>query len=77
MHDPITVSAAELTTPLRRWLRARPERPEAQASAMAYEIAALVALHADSVPKACELIEVLMREMQAQVRTFGVGVEHP
>jgi anthranilate phosphoribosyltransferase len=77
MIDPITQSAAELTTSLRAWLRGRRESPEAQAAAMAYEIAALVARHADSVPQACSLIDAWMREMKSQIRQLGVGIEHP
>jgi hypothetical protein len=75
--DPLTLSAAELTTPLRAWLRARPEPPEAQAAAMAYEIAALVALHSDSVPQACALVDAWLSEMKSQICMLGVGVEHP
>lgn len=77
MIDPITLSAAELTTSLRAWLRARREPPEAQAAAMTYEIAALVARHADSVPQACALLDAWVSEMKSQIRQLGVGVEHP
>jgi hypothetical protein len=77
MTDPITRSAAELTDALRVWLRARREPPEVQASAMAYEIAALIAKHADTVPQACALVDRWMGEMKAQIRTLGVGREHP
>jgi hypothetical protein len=75
--DPTTCSAAELTTALRAWLRARRELPEAQAAAMAYEIAALVAKHADSVPQAFALIDSWAASMKWQIRDLGVGVEHP
>ena len=77
VRDPITRSAAALTTVLRAWLRARPEPPEAQAAAMAYEIAALVALHAETVPQACGLVDAWTAEMKTQIRQLGVGVEHP
>jgi hypothetical protein len=75
--DPLTLSAADLTNALRVWLRARRESPEAQAAAMAYEIAALVALHSDTVPQACALLDAWMTEMKSQIRQLGVGVEHP
>lgn len=75
--DPTTLSAAELTDALRLWLRARQEPPEAQAAAMAYEIAALIAKHATTVPQACDLIDDWMTEMKAQIVQLGVGIEHP
>jgi len=80
MNDPLdalTLSTAELTTAMRAWLRARRDPPPVQASAMAYEIAAIIALHATSVPQAFELIDYWTRAMKEQVRELGVGVEHP
>jgi hypothetical protein len=77
MTDPMTRSAADLADALRLWLRARREPPEVQAAAMAYEIAALIAKHATSVPQACALVDTWMGEMKAQIRTLGVGKEHP
>jgi UPF0716 family protein affecting phage T7 exclusion len=77
MTDAVTRSAAELTTVLRAWLRARREPPEALASAMSYEIAALVALHAGTVTDACALLDAWTETMKDQIRQLGVGVEHP
>jgi hypothetical protein len=75
--DPVTVSAVALSDVLRAWLRARRESPEAQASAMAYESAALIALHAPDVPRACQLVDEWAADMKEQIQQFGVGVEHP
>jgi hypothetical protein len=75
--DRITLSAAALTDHLRAWLRARPEPPEALAAALAYELAALVSLHADRVPDACQLLDEWLATMKAQIVALGVGVEHP
>jgi hypothetical protein len=72
-----TRSAAELTEALRAWLRRRPESPDAQAAAMAYETAALIAKHADSVPQAFALVDEWARSMKWQIHELGIGVEHP
>lgn len=75
--DDCTLSAAALTEHLRAWLRERPEVPEAQAAALAYELAALVSLHADSVPQAYALLDEWLATMKEQIAKLGVGVEHP
>jgi hypothetical protein len=72
-----TQAAANLTTDLRVWLRARPESSAAQTVALAYEIAALVARHCATVPQAVKLIELWTDEMKGQIQEYGVGVEHP
>lgn len=71
------LSAADLTTALRQWLRARPEAPEVQATALVYELAALLALHASTVPQACALVDAWRDKMKEQIQILGVGVEHP
>lgn len=74
-HDIST--AADLTTDLREWLRARPEAPQAQAGALCYEMAALIAFHAPNRTQALLLIDAWRENMRRQVDDFGVGAEHP
>ncbi len=74
--DP-TTRVVNLTEALRAWLRARRESPEVLASAMTYELTALVALHADTVTEACTLLDTWLVDMKRQVHQFGVGVDHP
>ena len=76
MND-LTIATAEFTDVLRAWLRARREPPEVLAGAMAYEPAALIALHASSVAQATELMQWWTGNMSEQIRQLGVGVEHP
>lgn len=75
--DPEAMTAEELTTDLRAWLRARPESPKVQAGALAYELTALMAFHAQSRAQALALIEQWRHVMLEQIDAFGVGVEHP
>jgi len=75
--DPTTLAAADLTTALRTWLRARREPPQVQAAALTYELAAHVAKHASTVGEAFNLLDQWTGQMKAQIATMGVGVEHP
>jgi hypothetical protein len=77
MSDPATQSAADLTTALRAWLRARHESPAVQAAALAYEIAALIATDAPTEPQAFALVDTWAAGMKWQIHAFGIGVEHP
>ena len=75
--DDLTRETAEFTDVLRAWLRARREPPEVLAGAMAYELAALIALHASLVEQATDLMQWWTGNMTEQIRQLGVGVEHP
>jgi hypothetical protein len=66
-----------LSDELRVWLRRRHEAPNIIASAVVYELAALIASGAETVEQAEQLIDVWTDEMKDQVRRLGVGVEHP
>jgi hypothetical protein len=72
-----TLAAAELSTVLRGWLRTRLESDQVQASALAYELAAVIALHAPSPAAALEVIDAFTANMKDQLARCGVGVEHP
>jgi len=74
---PNVLSAAQLTDHLRAWLRARPECAETIATALAYETAALFALHAPSVANAETLVDAWAEDMKEQIRRLGIGIEHP
>ena len=76
-NDTMTVAAAELTESLRVWLRRRREPPTVQAAALAYEMAALVALHAGSVQNAHAVVDAWTEVMKDQIVKLGVEVEHP
>lgn len=67
----------ELSDALRRWLRARPEPHPFQAGALAYELAALIARHAESLPVAYRLVDSWNQIMKEQIAEFGIGHEHP
>ncbi len=75
-NDP-TLRADDLTKALRAWLRARPEPDMIQATALCYELTALIARNAHSVPQAHALLDRWLWEMKEQIATLGVGVEHP
>jgi len=75
--DDVTIATAEFTDVLRAWLRARREPPEVLAGALAYELTALIALHASSQEQAQQLIAWWTGNMHEQIQTLGVGVEHP
>jgi hypothetical protein len=66
-----------LSDELRSWLRRRHEAPNVIASAVVYELTALIAVDAETVDQAEHLIDAWTDEMKDQVRQFGVGVEHP
>jgi hypothetical protein len=75
-HDPVK-AAADVTTALRAWLRARREPSEVQAAALAYELAALVAKEAPTATHAFLLVDQWARTLKWQIHEFGVGREHP
>jgi len=75
--DPFILSAAALSDDLRVWLRARAETPEQQASALVYELGALIAKHAPDEQAAYEVMYFWFATMKDQIRRLGVGVEHP
>jgi hypothetical protein len=77
MPDADTLAAADLTDALRAWLRARPEPPAVVAAALTFELAALLARYAESVPQAYALLDVQIETLKAQIAVFGVGREHP
>lgn len=76
-RPPEVLAAAELATLLRGWLRSHQLSPQIQASALAYEAAALIALHATSVQEATTVVDQWATEMKEQIRILGVGQEHP
>lgn len=69
--------AAHLSDALRAWLRARREPPELVATALAYELTALLALHAPSKNKAFAAIDAWAKTARQQIARLGVGGEHP
>lgn len=71
------VASAHLSDVLRQWLRARREHPIEVAAALAYELAAVIALHADTHAQADEVITEFADNMRRQIARLGVGVEHP
>jgi hypothetical protein len=76
-NDDMVVVSAELSDALRQWLRARDDRPDVQATALVYETAALIALHAESIEQAHALVDAWGLTMKDQIHRLGVGVEHP
>lgn len=76
MDEP-TLRAADLSDELRAWLRARREPRMVQAAALCYELAALVARDAYTVPQAYALLDEWLRVMKEQIAKLDVGVEHP
>jgi len=72
-----TIAVMLLTDALRAWLRAHPAPSQVQASALVYELAALIARDADSVARAHALIDHWSVTMKHQITNFGVGAEHP
>jgi hypothetical protein len=77
MTNPKTLAAADLTTALRAWLRARREPIDVQAGAMAYELAALIAKDAQTNADAFAVVDEWARLMKWQIHDLGVGGEHP
>jgi len=72
-----TLAAAELSSVLRDWLRTRLESDQVRASALGYELAAIIALNAPSMAVALEVIDAFTANMKDQIARCGVGVEHP
>ena len=70
-------ASSHLSDVLRQFLRARRERPIEVAAALAYELAALIALHADTHAQADEVITEFAENMRRQIARIGIGVEHP
>lgn len=68
-----------LSRELRQWLRARAALygSDVIATTLVYELSALIARQATTMPAADELINHWTMTMREQVRAFGVGVEHP
>ncbi len=77
MPDETTLRAADLSDELRAWLRGRREPDLIQAAALCYELAALVAKNAHTVPQAYDLLDVWLATMKEQIAKLDVGVEHP
>jgi len=75
--DRKTLQADELTRDLRRWVVSRSEDPPVVASALGYELAALIARHAESLDAANAVVEAWARTMKDQIALFGVGGWHP
>lgn len=75
--DRIVTVTADLSDDLRGWLRARHEPPPALASALAYELAALIARHAPDRRAASNLVDTWAQTMKEQIAELGVGGEHP
>lgn len=71
-----TFDADNLTREVRRWVVGRWEPPPVVASALAYELTALIA-HADSVDDATALIDQWAATAKDQVARLGVGGWHP
>jgi uncharacterized protein YicC (UPF0701 family) len=67
----------QLTIALRALLRARPEQGQVLASALAYELAAVIAKHAPTQRAANTIIDTFALVMKDQIERLGVGVDHP
>jgi hypothetical protein len=72
-----TVLTDQLTIALRTWLRDRGDGGQIQASALAYELAAVIAKHAPNARAAVLLIDTFALTMKDQIERYGVGGEHP
>ena len=70
-------AAYMLSDELRSWLLRRHEPRNIIASAVVYELAALIAVDAETFEQVEDLIDEWAEEMKDQVRRLGVGVEHP
>lgn len=77
MDDADADAACDLSAKLRVWLRDHDASGQIQASAMSYELAALVAFHAPSIEDAIEVITQLTEQMKGQIERLGVWTEHP
>lgn len=73
------IASCELSSELRAWLRDRASTSAGavQASALAYELAAVIARHAPSVGAAIEVVDQMADNMRGQIRRLGVWVDHP
>jgi hypothetical protein len=79
MTDRGVLQADELTRELRHWLRPRAALygDAVIGTTMTYELAALLAYHAETLEDADAAIEQFAATMKGQVRAFGVGIWHP
>jgi len=77
MSDDEAHDCMRLTSALRAWLEVRRESPQVQASAIAYELAALIARIAETEMQAEALVAAWTHVMREQIAAFGVGTEHP
>jgi hypothetical protein len=77
MSDELTLATDALTIALRAWLRARGEDPQIVASALAYELAAVIGKHAPSFRASDLLVDTFAMTMKEQIRRYGTRVEHP
>jgi hypothetical protein len=75
--DPVTLEASDLSDALRVWLRWRTEHPQVQATALLYELAAIVARICPTEAAAHQVLDHWVVMMKDQIRRLGVGVEHP
>jgi hypothetical protein len=71
------LAAAALSDALRAWLRSRRASDQQRASALAYELAAVIALNAPSRAAAVAVVDAFAANMKAQIARCGIGVEHP
>jgi len=79
MTDRNVLQADALTNELRHWLRSRAALygDAVIGTTMTYELAALLAFHAETLADADAAIDHFAATMKGQVRAFGVGREHP
>ena len=79
MTDRDALQADALTRELRRWLRPRAALygDAVIGTTMTYELAALLAFHAETLADADAAIDQFASTMKSQVRALGVGIWHP
>ena len=69
--------AEHLCDALRAFLEARQEAAQIRASALAYELAAVIAKQAPSFRAANLIVDTFALTMKDQIERLGVGVDHP
>lgn len=79
MTDRLVLQSDALTRELRSWVRPRVAvyGDAVIGTTLMYEIAALIAFHAETLEHADAAINEFAATMKEQVRAFGVGREHP
>jgi len=69
-----TLRAVQLTESLRAWLREHADyEPDELATALSYELAAIIATHAKTIEDAHRLLGHTFHIMRQQFRELGVG----